>query len=572
MGDLAQLSSGFRRRFLRYAELTEQVHRWADAFPDIVRVSSIGRSGAGRELWLVTIGREPDRVRPAVWIDGNMHASELCGSSVALAIAEDAIRLHAEPDGAVHGLAPHVADTLRDVLFYVLPRMSPDGAEEVLSTGRYVRSTPRDDRPDRNRPRWRRRDIDGDGLALLMRVRDDTGEFVESPDVPGLLVPRQLDDAGPFYKVYPEGIIEPFDGRTIPTPSYLSDNPIDLNRNFPYDWAPECDQAGAGAFPGSEPESRAVLEFTSARPHIFAWLNLHTFGGVAIRPLGSAPDAKMDQDDLALYRQVAEWTERYTGYPTVSGYEEFTYEPEKPLHGDLTEYAYHQRGCLAYVVELWDLFEQLGFPRTKRFVDRYTHLDRDHLEALARWDAKHNASRSFRPWRPVHHPQLGEVEVGGLDPRVGMWNPPYERIDEVCRGQAAAFLRVAALAPRLRVTARDVARLDDVVRRVDVTVANLGYLPTYVLSSARRLDWNEPLVAEVATDGCALVDPASARVDVGHLDGWGRGKHNAALFHMHSRGTTGRRTLSWAVRGAGVVTIRIGGCRTGWVTERVEVP
>ena len=40
------------------------------------------------------IGRNPDEARPAVWIDGNMHASEVCGSSVALAIAEDIIALH----------------------------------------------------------------------------------------------------------------------------------------------------------------------------------------------------------------------------------------------------------------------------------------------------------------------------------------------------------------------------------------------------------------------------------------------------------------------------------------------
>ena len=36
---------------------------------------------------------------------------------------------------------------LRDVRFYVLPRMSPDGAEAVMATGRYVRSIPRDERP-----------------------------------------------------------------------------------------------------------------------------------------------------------------------------------------------------------------------------------------------------------------------------------------------------------------------------------------------------------------------------------------------------------------------------------------
>ena len=51
----------------------------------------------------------------------------------------------------------------------------------------------------------------------------------------------------------------------------------------------------------------------------------------------------------------------------------------------------------------------------------------------------------------MQHPQLGEVEVNGFDPRVGIWNPPYERLPETCSTQSAAFLRVAALAPRVAV-------------------------------------------------------------------------------------------------------------------------
>ena len=37
---------------------------------------------------------------------------------------------------------------------------------------------------------------------------------------------------------------------------------------------------------GSAPETRAVMDFAIKHPHIFTWLNLHTFGGVLIRPLG----------------------------------------------------------------------------------------------------------------------------------------------------------------------------------------------------------------------------------------------------------------------------------------------
>jgi hypothetical protein len=571
---LEELSLGFRERPLSYDDLTRQVHAWAAAFPDVCRLESIGRTPEGRDLWLLTLGPDPDRARPSAWVDGNMHASELAGSCVALAIAEDVLRLHLDggAKAALADLSDPAAARVRDVRFFVLPRMSPDGAEMVLTQGRYVRSVPRDERPAKAHAYWRGEDVDGDGLALSMRVRDEAGEMVGSTEVPGLLLPRTIDDPPPYYKVYPEGVIENFDGHNVPSPYFLSDNQTDLNRNFPYAWAPDSKQEGAGTFPLSEAESRAVVEFATRHPEIFLWLNLHTFGGVFIRPLGDKPDAKMNPEDLALYRQLGAWAEEITGYPMVSGCEEFLYEPDTPLHGDLTDYAYHQRGAVAYVVELWDLFKQVGLERKKRFVDCYTHLTREDMLKIGRWDRDKNAGRSIRPWRPVTHPQLGEVEVGGIDPRVGMWNPPPEEMPNVCRTQAAHYLRVASLAPAV-VDAVKTEALASGLTRVTVTVENRGYLPTGVLASAKDLTHNEPLWADARAEGCELADPAQAHVAIGHLEGWGRGLFSGtgALYYALSRGTTSAKTLSWVVRGSGTLDLRVGSCRVGWIARRIEV-
>src|SRR5262249_31340315 len=156
-------------------------------------------------------------------------------------------------------------------------------------------------------------------------------------------------------------------------------------------------------------------------PEIFAWCSYHTFGGVLIRPLGHLPDAKMDPEDLAIFRQLEAWMTEFTGYPTVSGYEEFLYEPEKPIHGDLSDFAYNQRGALAYVMELWDLSRRLGMARPAKFYDYYNRVSREDLVKLACWDRDENGGRCFPPWRPFTHPQLGAVEIGGIDPRVGIW-------------------------------------------------------------------------------------------------------------------------------------------------------
>ena len=74
-----ELRKAFRTEYLDYESLTAQLDEWANAFPEFVRKESLGTTLEGREIWLLKIGVDPDRVRPAVWVDGNMHASDCAG-------------------------------------------------------------------------------------------------------------------------------------------------------------------------------------------------------------------------------------------------------------------------------------------------------------------------------------------------------------------------------------------------------------------------------------------------------------------------------------------------------------
>jgi hypothetical protein len=247
------------------------------------------------------------------------------------------------------------------------------------------------------------------------------------------------------------------------------------------------------------------------------------------------------------------------------------YQPDTPLHGDLIDFAYRQRGVLAYVCELWDLFKRIGIEKKKPFVDHYSHLDREHLLALAAFDRASNAGRIFRPFQPFSHPQLGDIEVGGLSPLVGIFNPPYELLAETCANQSAAFVRVMALAPRLVLGAPQIERLAPDVARVDVPVQNLGYLPTYVLASAKRLALDARIFLDVRAEGGVHVEPSEARLGVGHLEGWGRGRYETSGFDAASRGTCSSRTVTFTARGHGRVVLRASGLRVGGADAVIEV-
>lgn len=105
----------FRTSYITHDQMERTMRAWAERHAAFVELTSIGKSLEGRDLLLLIIGRDRERVRPAAWVDGNMHATELCGSSVALAIAEDVIALHAGQE-TVRDLPVHVCDRLRDPL------------------------------------------------------------------------------------------------------------------------------------------------------------------------------------------------------------------------------------------------------------------------------------------------------------------------------------------------------------------------------------------------------------------------------------------------------------------------
>ena len=240
--------------YLRYDELTGALHALAAEHPELLRVESIGESFEGRDIWLATATRfdtGADCEKPALWVDGNIHATEVAGSMACLYLLQHLV--------TGYGRDADVTRCLDTRVFYVCPRLNPDGAEWALAdTPRIIRSStrpyPYDEEPVAG---LRREDIDGDGRVLTMRVPDANGPWKVSDLDRAPHGPARSDRAGrSYFRLLPEGVIENWDGVTLKLAPRKEQ--LDLNRNFPAGWRQEHEQVGAGPFPTSEPEVRPL--------------------------------------------------------------------------------------------------------------------------------------------------------------------------------------------------------------------------------------------------------------------------------------------------------------------------
>ena len=416
-------------------------------------------------------------------------------------------------------------------------------------------------------------DVDGDGHILMMRVRDETGEWKVSSRDPRAMVRRKPDeDEGAFYRVYVEGFLREHDGGTIKNapPKWG----LDFNRNFPFKWVPEVEQPGAGAFPLSEPETRAVAEFIANHPNISLAFTYHTTGGVILRVPGSHSSKESPRQDIQALIAIGEMGAEETGYPCEPCFEEYYEGGDAYSRGAFDDWLFDHRGILAYTVETWNLEQRSGihqFPTREKSVQEQ---EEDYLKMLA-WNDRELAGRGFENWRPFNHPQLGEVEIGGWYAKFVLQNVPPKFLEAECHKNTMFIIRAAATLPRLVVDDVKCRALGDGVYEVSAVVKNVGFLPTYGSHKALQLKKAEPVTAELCASGQegqtreaqSQEDPSQegpsqeARTEAGCIEVIGKAKQ--AIGHLDGRSGTTAAFSSWTPRAARDERVR----KASWVVK-----
>ena len=472
--------------------------KWAKEHPNIVELYSVGESYGGVPILQVTLtnkqtGRHTDK--PAAFFEGGRHSGEITATESAFYLLWYLVDRYGK-DTAVTRL-------LDEKAIYIRPSNNPDGADMYKLTAQTNRSSvrPMDNDGDGLMDEDPGDDLDGDGFIRQIRkfVGAGKGSFVKDPkDRSGRLMQRVGEGRGD-YEVYAEGIDNDGDGRV----NEDGVGGLDLHRNYPTNWRPEpgldatgrgYTQFGAGAYPLSEPETRAVFDWLLRHPNVGVVNTMDTSVPMHLRGPSTCDDEEcvfpsdlkhlQHFDSVGLAITQYPWAGNvYRTYATrgrIVNAQGDTLRPSS-LFGHSPDFGYFSYGAIWYGDELWNGGRERDYNNDGE-IDQY--------EVLRYCDEQFRGT-CFQQWTKTSHPVHGEVETGGYNPKFFSQNGPPQVLERWAGRQAMFNLYMARSLPKVeivdaRVSPVTTAGRDSATHEIRVTVRNTGRLPT-ALEQAKRV-------------------------------------------------------------------------------------
>ena len=526
--------------YYKYDELEKNLKYFSEKYPELCDLESICVTEENRNVYAMTITNKKTGAaldKPAFHIDGNTHAGEVTGSMAAMHAIDVLLTGYGEDKV--------ITKILDRMTIYVVPRISPDGAETYLTTPYSIRSVNRVHNPEKGG--IRSEDLDGDGVIRMMRIPTPYGAWKKDKDDSSIMAKRDPGDAdGEFYDIYAEGNFEAFDGDEN-LKEKKEDWSLDFNRNYPYGWFPENRQAGAGKYPLSNPETKAMADWVIEHPNIGGVSTNHTSGGIILYPPGTRPSTAVSEKDINQFIEIANMGKEELGYEPLNIYDSFISDPANYDSGAFDDWCYQSQGIVAYTVELWDLAKRVGVPlvwnaRNKESVQE--ELKR--FVACMKW-VKENAPEYYEDWKPFHHETFGDVEIGGFNFKFSQQNPPESFLNGVLEQMTRFMIRFAQSMPRLTIDTLTSEKVSDDIYKVTAVVGNLGYLPTNLTEEAKKLNISKEV--EVTISGGKIVSGLE-KTKIGNLEGYGSTSTGTNFYGNISTdyNAKARKKLTWVVQ------------------------
>ena len=448
-------------RYYTYEGLTHLCQEIASAYPGLAKLESIGKSYQGRDLWALTVtdfkhGNASEK--PGFYIDGNIHSNEIQGSEIAMYTAW----YLTENFGSVD----FITSLLRDKVFYIIPTINPDARENYMLEVNSMH-TPRsgmipvDDDRDGLIDEDGFDDLDQDGSLTLMRRRNPHGKWIVDNMDPRRMIRVPDDEFGDYEILGYEGIDNDGDGEVNEDRTGY----YDPNRDWAYNWQPDYIQRGAMPYPFYTPENLAVHDFVIAHPNIAGAQSYHNYGGMILR--GPAQKDFLETytpEDERVLSTIGE-----TGDKILPGYKYLIlWKDLYPAYGSELDWFYGGRGIYVFSNELFTTSEYFGKENLSR--DEEQKQDYDFDRYLLFGDA-------FVNWHPYHHPQYGDIEIGGFKKNFGRPHPGFLLESDAHRNMAFTLYH-AYQTPKLDIDTVEVRDAGNGLSEITVTIVNQRMTPT----------------------------------------------------------------------------------------------
>ena len=531
MAFLSALS--YAQDYSNAAAQTDRLQTLAKTYPQLAGLRSLGKTSGNHDIWLLTIGTGKPETKPAIAVIGGVDGNHLLGMELAIGFAENLLKGSGSDS---------VKNLLSKTTYYVFANMSPDAMEQYFAKTRYERTgnaTETDDDRDGKLNEDDVDDLDNNGKITMMRIESPVGEFRLHPDDARVVIKADPSKGEKGkYILLPEGIDNDKDRQL----NEDGKGGVSINRNLTYKH--NTFAAGAGDFPASEKESRALLDFLFDAFNVYAVVsfgaNNNLSAPVAYNPAAARERivAGYQEADAKVNSMVSELYNKVTGLKDAP--------KTSPAGGDVLSWGYYHYTRYSFRTPGW--WVPKAKPDTAKKEKAFTV--EDPAANYLRWAQQQGISNTFTEWKTIQHPDYPnqKVEVGGLDPFV-LVNPPYKMVGDLVKKHTDFLVKLAAQQAVIETTNLKTEKLGNGLTRVSIDVMNTGGLSTHSKLGERSYFLKKMKVA-VKTDKLEVV-----------------GGRKVQLLNTLEAGST--QTFSWLIKGTGTISIEAG-CPTAG-TKTVEV-
>ena len=187
------------------------------------------------------------------------------------------------------------------------------------------------------------------------------------------------------------------------------------------------------------------MDAVTSKSNIVAAMTLHTYTGALLtQPYN--PDTDLPKSDISMLQGLAEQLVAGTGYKVFRVHPDFTYDPKQTIVGVWADCLSSTLGIPAYTLEVWDPFKWAGVQvkePARFFMEPKEHI----VSALL---TKASSDEEMLLWEKVEHPQLGSVEIGGIDYLRTIRNPPLVHLPTECEHTFSILDKIRMSLPKVQ--------------------------------------------------------------------------------------------------------------------------